>query len=171
MDPVFKAWRVTAVVSVLQLLVGLVLYKSFMDISHTAFLVGFLTLAFILPVVDGSFSGCCSRMENVLAIAALTAFAVAAGASVMVLYPQTGGYLGWDFFEVMALAFMALLLVIVLLSFVLLTALHYQGMEEVQESPRVTIACLTPAGIGFVFGGAVLLYRKWQRFRELAGWI
>ncbi|MCR4276241.1 MAG: hypothetical protein NUV90_02565 [Candidatus Parcubacteria bacterium] len=169
MDPVFKAWRVTSVVSVLQLLVGLVLYKSFMDISHAAFLVGFLTLAFILPVVEGSFSGCCSRMENVLAIAALTAFAVAAGASVVVLYPQTSGYLGWDFFEITALAFVALLLAIVMLAFVLLAALHYQGMDEVQERPWVTLVCLFPAGIGLVCGGAILLYRQWQKFCELAG--
>jgi hypothetical protein len=170
MDPVFKAWRVTAVVSVLQLLLGIVLYQTLGDIPHTTFLVGFGTMIAVLPIVEGEMHYC-QRMESIILTATFAAFAITTATDVPIYYERAGGYLGWDFFMVAFLIFITILLVGVALAFVLLIALHYQGMDEVQERPRVTIACLLPAGLGLVFGGAVLLYRKWQNFREMAGWV
>lgn len=173
---IYKAWCVTSVVSVLQFLLGIGLYWLFGSVAIAAATVGFCTFVALFPVIEGAVPEYCQKMERVLIAAASAAFAVAAAALAARYYQQMNGYLGEDFSLTVLFIVITFLLVITILSGILLTSLGYQkfGNIQEQESPPGTIVTfLLPAGLGLVFGGAILLYRQlyrqWQRFRETAG--
>ena len=96
-DAMFKPWLVATVVSILQLLLGIVVYLWFGNIAIAAATVGFVTLCYIFLLIGKVIPAYCEMMEQIMGAAALIAFMVACSAAAVYAFRNADSYAGSDF--------------------------------------------------------------------------